>query len=51
MAGLESHKLQVSDRDEARVGYEDGLSVLSESYSFINKKILSAAKAEILVPT
>ena len=27
MAGLEPHKLHVFDRDDARVGYEDGLSV------------------------
>ena len=27
MAGLERHKLHVFDRDDARVGYEDGLSV------------------------
>lgn len=27
MAGLEAHKLHVFDRDDARVGYEDGLAV------------------------
>ena len=27
MAGVETHELHVFDRDDARVGYEDGLSV------------------------